>query len=1125
MAKLLSFHEPRQMLPPHEKNSTDHRSFWPWRKFFAKEDKSEPIHDTPSDTPAAPTPRRSSKKVIPGLPRPGTFKRQQSELRDRLEPVKGSPHERRAFSVDPRRGESNRESPRTSVPAHPRVSAPSLLGTANNRHHDEQPKHVEETIAEVKVEDIAEPPPPTYDDVFDDDLEEELEKKWILNLSMHFKDRSNREKFFVTYAETPTHWRRVTISLDYRDAPRNSLEAELQHTQYQRDKSAKIYEAIRDSLPDIQFYDTVTNLKLATEHERLHVHVTEDVNEVIHFPSVSAIGHLDCPRFKEKDVVFDSHLSGFVYKVDVRGEVYIKKEIPGPDTVEEFLYEVNALHRLEGSKSVIKFGGVITDNEGRQLKGLLISYAEQGALVDVLYDGRGELSWRRRERWAKQIVQGLSEIHEAGYVQGDFTLSNIVIDEDDEAKIIDINRRGCPVGWEPPEIAALIASKQRISMYIGVKSDIFQLGMVLWAIATQQDEPEIQPKPLTLTSASGVPKYYRDLVDTCLSHDPRHRRNTSYLLDMFPCLEEIDHRDERQNGIATHYFDPAFAVEREDIDMYKASCTSEHTGVAISTGTHTYVNDPTDMSGEPYFFPTRGRSTTRSRHGTNDGNSPNTSPLSKGRPDEQLQTSQDAEPIVVDVSPERHYLEREAPTEADRLAEPDAYASPRRSFEAAERQTEVPEVSSAAAPALQEASDLVVPIKMEEVFDLPESCDTPSADSQQAVGQVTFVSDDKLNSLADEDGIDTVVKPESLSGEKLNLLDATQEPATIAPTMSIGDQDADHLQIANEKADYGSLQVESALNEQPDSPAMESQVVAEAELVTAPIMQPEHFVQEPSRESEITKLSISPESVPLPEQEYDELEYLLRDDAVNELVELGVPVSPAGIPLPEQEKDEIEVLLLDDITPGSNVPEAEPERTPTPLPSTIEVEAIHLDKDGSGIDTFGDLDDIPRQEVPAQDNSKDKPDKSTLESYLERPETPVPVITLSVTEADPQIVPATSDKTDPILFKPGDEDGARTPTSSRLYPLSDTGTERDLSSSTPFRNLSELAIYATDSERSREDDYVRVDFDEVDGKLTTGGRDFEKDLMGIGGHSTQEHLRYPQGMGLSSDDLTIEMRS
>jgi hypothetical protein len=56
------------------------------------------------------------------------------------------------------------------------------------------------------------------------------------------------------------------------------LELELAHIKFQRDKIAKIYDAIRESLADIQFYQTVTNLKLQTTEGRLHVHVVEDVN-------------------------------------------------------------------------------------------------------------------------------------------------------------------------------------------------------------------------------------------------------------------------------------------------------------------------------------------------------------------------------------------------------------------------------------------------------------------------------------------------------------------------------------------------------------------------------------------------------------------------------------------------------------------------------------------------------------------------------------------------------------------------------------------------------------------------------------------------------------------------------
>lgn len=401
-------------------------------------------------------------------------------------------------------------------------------------------------------ENEAPPSEASFDGQVDEEVKEELEKKWILNLSMHFRDHSPREKFFLTFAETPRKWRRVTVSCDYRDAPIDSLERDIQSLQFQRDKSARIYESIRTSLPDIQFYNTVTNLKLETRDERLHVHVTEDVNEIIPYPSTGALHYLKCKRVKESELCFEAHMSGFVYKVSVNGETFIKKEIPGPDSVDEFLYEINALANLSGSDHVVQFQGLVIDDRETHVKGLLISFAEQGALVDLIYDHKEDkehLSWPRRERWAKQIVQGLADIHEAGFVQGDFTLSNIVIDENDAARIIDINRRGCPVGWEPPEISRLVESSQRISMYIGVKSDLFQLGMVLWALAEGEDEPERQDRPLSLHRAPPeIPQYYRDLVAIFLDNEPKKRISAKDLLPTFPELSNEDLRpiSERQ---------------------------------------------------------------------------------------------------------------------------------------------------------------------------------------------------------------------------------------------------------------------------------------------------------------------------------------------------------------------------------------------------------------------------------------------------------------------------------------------------------------------------------------------------------------------------------------------------
>ncbi|KAF5020835.1 hypothetical protein F66182_7136 [Fusarium sp. NRRL 66182] len=579
--------------------------------------------------------RRMSRRVVPGLPRAQTFKRQVSERRTNLSPIEPTPNERRAVSMD-RRSHGPRTSS-TSQPANnPRVSAPSFLGTTP----DEVPRFIPSLsvndVTDVLLQDPVEhivhkddemtlaDECPAHDNLSTADthsisasqyeaiIHEELEKTWILNLSMHFRDRSRREKFFVTYRERDYLWRRVTISLDYRDAPPNSLEMDLIHTHYQREKSAKIYEAIRESLRDIQFYDTVTNLKLQTTDGRLHVHVVEDGNEIIQYPSIAQVKHLGCRRIREKDIAFESHMSGFVYKVNVNGHSLIKKEIPSPDTIDEFLYEVNALNSLRFSRNVIHFYGVVVDDQDEHVKGLLIEYADQGALIDIIYehckDGDYSLPWATRERWARQIVEGLSDIHESGFVQGDFTLSNIVIDGYGDAKIIDINRRGCPVGWEPPEATPLIESNQRITMYIGVKSDLYQLGMVLWALATQEDEPEAQGRPLILGPEVNIPDWYRQMAEICLSDDPRMRLQATALLEMFPKQGDGENCGKLNPPEST--IDEGYTLQQYLVDGYHPESLPQITTVEPPND-WSYVSRPgvdvSPASYEPYYY-TRGRS-------------------------------------------------------------------------------------------------------------------------------------------------------------------------------------------------------------------------------------------------------------------------------------------------------------------------------------------------------------------------------------------------------------------------------------------------------------------------------------------------------------------------------------
>lgn len=327
---------------------------------------------------------------------------------------------------------------------------------------------------------------------------------------------------------------------------------------------------------------------------------------------MSQVDHLGCRRFREQDIVFDSHMSGFVYKVKVNGQIMIKKEIPSPDTVDEFMYEVNALSHLGYSNNVIQFYGVVVDNDDEHIKGLLISFAERGALIDMIYEECKEhdvdIPWKTRERWARQIVEGLSDIHESGFVQGDFTLSNIVIDNHDDAKIIDINRRGCPVGWEPPEATPLIERNQRISMYIGVKSDLYQLGMVLWALAAQEDEPEAQGRPLILGPEVNIPDWYRRVAEICLSNDPRMRLQASSLLQLFPPSADV-REPEQLNPPPPSSTDDGYLLRQFLVDGYHPDELPRIRTVEQPSEWSRASRPYTDASPgyEPYYY-TRGRS-------------------------------------------------------------------------------------------------------------------------------------------------------------------------------------------------------------------------------------------------------------------------------------------------------------------------------------------------------------------------------------------------------------------------------------------------------------------------------------------------------------------------------------
>lgn len=369
---------------------------------------------TPSQTPARrQIGRRTSSKVCVGLPRPITFQRQQDELRKTLEPAQPSDEEIRVSSIArqplgaalrPQASEHLRGERSASQSGYHPVTASSLdrslkTGSSTNpsldKRHQISPSlpPFSQPLQSVNLAyDVASEASYDNNKTADEETRIELEKKWILNLSMHYRDKSLREKFFVRH----------------QDVEVDSPEADLRSMSYQREKSSRIYEELKGCLDNIQFYDTITNLKLSTKDERLHVHVTEDVNEIVPYPPIKCIDHLQhIKRFKESELHLLEQISHFVYKVDVGGQIWIKKEISGPEQVDEFIQEIWALNSQVNAEYAIKLQGIIISEDGSNVKGLLIDCADQNALEDIYNGDHGILPQNHRERWAKNVVEML----------------------------------------------------------------------------------------------------------------------------------------------------------------------------------------------------------------------------------------------------------------------------------------------------------------------------------------------------------------------------------------------------------------------------------------------------------------------------------------------------------------------------------------------------------------------------------------------------------------------------------------------------------------------------------------------------------------------------------------------
>ncbi|KAF4947502.1 hypothetical protein FGADI_10347 [Fusarium gaditjirri] len=115
--------------------------------------------------------------------------------------------------------------------------------------------------------------------------------------------------------------------------------------------------------------------------------------------------------------------------------------------------ELQCLHKIReyfptGSISIPQLLGYVHHHDTKQILGFLQQWVLGHRLSDVITCA----TTQNKEKWASQIRQNVEALHQHGMIWGNGKPSNIIIDEQDNAWLIDFGG-GCTPGWIDAELA------------------------------------------------------------------------------------------------------------------------------------------------------------------------------------------------------------------------------------------------------------------------------------------------------------------------------------------------------------------------------------------------------------------------------------------------------------------------------------------------------------------------------------------------------------------------------------------------------------------------------------------------------------------------------------------------